>query len=271
MPKTRVLITVKTYPTLSQKYDELVCTAGLREDGSWVRIYPVPFRQLSYAEQYKKYQWIEVDLEKNKSDFRPESFKPRDIENPLTLLDKIPSDRDAWHERRKIVLQKVYDDMEALIAESKDKSVGTSLCVFKPTKIVDFVWEAEERDWPQDKLEKMKQLKLFEAEREGQFQVVKKLPYKFSYIFKDRTGKSRKMMIEDWETGQLYWNCLQRHQHDEKKACQDVKKKYFDDFALTKDLYFFLGTTLQFHLVAPNPFIIIGTFHPKPIGQMPLF
>lgn len=100
---------------------------------------------------------------------------------------------------------------------------------------------------------------------------MKKLPYKFSYIFEDRTGKSRKMMIEDWETGQLYWNCLQRHQHDEKKACQDVKKKYFDDFALTKDLYFFLGTTLQFHLVASNPFIIIGTFHPKLIGQIPLF
>ena len=28
MPTTRVLIAVKTYPTLSEKYDELVCTAG---------------------------------------------------------------------------------------------------------------------------------------------------------------------------------------------------------------------------------------------------
>lgn len=46
MPLERVLITVKTYPTLSKKYGETVCTAGLREDGSWVRIYPVPFRQL---------------------------------------------------------------------------------------------------------------------------------------------------------------------------------------------------------------------------------
>lgn len=27
MPTTRVLIAVKTYPTLSEKYDELVCTA----------------------------------------------------------------------------------------------------------------------------------------------------------------------------------------------------------------------------------------------------
>jgi hypothetical protein len=36
--RTKVLITVKTYPTISVKYDELVCTAGFREDGSWVRI-----------------------------------------------------------------------------------------------------------------------------------------------------------------------------------------------------------------------------------------
>ena len=43
--KERVLVTVKTYPTLSTKYGEtVVCTAGVREDGTWVRIYPVPSR-----------------------------------------------------------------------------------------------------------------------------------------------------------------------------------------------------------------------------------
>jgi len=46
MAKTKVLIAVKTYPTLSEKYDELVCTAGFKEDGTWIRIYPVPFRKL---------------------------------------------------------------------------------------------------------------------------------------------------------------------------------------------------------------------------------
>lgn len=72
-----------------------------------------------------------------------------------------------------------------------------------------------------------------------------------------------RMMIEDWEAGQLYTNCLSRHEGNEAKAVADVRKKYFDDFAKTKDLHFFLGTTQQYHNVAPNPFIIIGTFHPK--------
>ena len=32
MPLTKVLITVKTYPSLSAKYGELVCTAGFLEE-----------------------------------------------------------------------------------------------------------------------------------------------------------------------------------------------------------------------------------------------
>lgn len=79
MKKERVLITVKTYPTLSRKYGETVCTAGVREEGSWVRIYPVPFRRLDEAEQYKKFDWIECRLIRNSSDPRPETFRlPRD-------------------------------------------------------------------------------------------------------------------------------------------------------------------------------------------------
>lgn len=88
--------------------------------------------------------------------------------------------------------------------------------------------------------------------------VVRKLPYKFSYVFEDVTGKRRTMMIEDWEVGALFW----RYAADEKIACEKIRQRYFDDFAKTKDLYFFLGTTKQYHFVGPNPFVIIGAFYP---------
>lgn len=88
-----------------------------------------------------------------------------------------------------------------------------------------------------------------------------KVPYKFSYRFKDAEGKSSKLMIEDWEIGQLYLNCAKKH--GEEKAIKMVRQKYFDDFAKTKDLHLFLGTTHEWHVKkAPNPFVIIGTFHP---------
>lgn len=70
MAVKKVLITVTTYPLPSRSYDELVCTAGVLEDGSWIRIYPVP---LSFLTDQKisgglrsgvKYTWVELELKK---------------------------------------------------------------------------------------------------------------------------------------------------------------------------------------------------------------
>jgi hypothetical protein len=270
MALTKVLIAVKTYPTLSAKYDELVCTAGFREDGTWIRIYPIPFRKKSYNEQYTKYDWIELDLVKNDSDFRPESYRPFAHESEIKRVGHIDT-ANNWNERKKFCMGKIYYSLSELIAEAKDKNTYTSLAVFKPSEILDFTAEPIDREWDKDKLAKLSQLNLFETDSKGKFEVVQKLPYKFSYVFKDNEGKKSQMMIEDWETGQLYWNCLARHEGDEVKAIADVRNKYFDDFAGTKDLFFYLGTTREFHNIAPNPFIIIGTFHPKKEIQTRLF
>ena len=49
MALERILITVKTYPTLSAKYGELVCTAGLRlvPSSSFQKIYHHGTRTIS--------------------------------------------------------------------------------------------------------------------------------------------------------------------------------------------------------------------------------
>ncbi len=271
MALTKVLIAVKTYPTISAKYDELVCTAGFREDGSWIRIYPVPFRKKAYTEQYKKYDWIELDLVKNDGDFRPESHRPYSHDSEIKIVGHIDT-AGNWAERKQLVLGKIYYSLAELIAEAKDKNICTSLAVFKPTRILDFKAELVNREWSKDKLAKLQQLNLFDtATAEGKFEVVRKLPYKFTYILTDNQGKESRMMIEDWEIGQLYWNCLARHEGNEAKAVADVKNKYFEDFSKTKDLYLFLGTTQVHHYVSHNPFIIIGTFHPKKETQTSLF
>ncbi len=75
MKKEIILITVKTYPTLSSTYDETVCTAGLRKDGSWIRVYPISFRKLDEFEKYKKFDWVEIGVERNYKDPRHESHK----------------------------------------------------------------------------------------------------------------------------------------------------------------------------------------------------
>src|SRR5690606_21819192 len=116
MDKQCVLITVKTYPTLSRKYGETVCTAGVREDGSWVRIYPVPFRRLDEQQQYSKFDWLECRLSRHSSDPRPETFRPVE-QNELRPVGHIDA-ANNWRERRRVLLKtaRVYDRLDVLIS-----------------------------------------------------------------------------------------------------------------------------------------------------------
>ena len=273
MEKQRILVTVKTYPTLSRTYGETVCTAGIREDGTWVRIYPVPFRRLNESEQYRKYDWIECRLVRRTADPRPESFSPAD-QNELTPVGHIDTS-DKWRERRRLLLQttRVYDRLDRLIEGAKSNTL--SLAVFKPTKVTDFIWEEEDRDWNQERLRQMRalhsQLALFEDNSWRQtFQLIPKLPYSFSYRFEDSIGKRSELQVLDWEAGALYWNCLKSTEGDEDAALAKVRNKYFDTF-LETDLHFFLGTTQQFHQFAPNPWIIVGVFPVPDDPQQRLF
>ena len=219
--KQRILVTVKTYPTLSKKYGETVCTAGVREDGSWVRIYPVPFRRLGQEEQYRKFDWIECPIARRTADPRPESFNPTDTAGLIPVGHMGTSDK--WRERRRLLLQTstVYDRLDELIAGAKNNTV--SLAIFKPTKVNDFVWENDEREWSQKRLDQMRavhgQLALFEDNSwRKTFQVIPKLPYTFSYEFEDVTGRQSEMQVLDWEIGALYWNCLSSANGDERIA-----------------------------------------------------
>ena len=94
--KLKVLITVKTYPIPSGKYDELVCTAGVTESGDFVRLYPINFRDLPFNQQYKKYQWIEVMAEKHRGrDVRRESYRP-DSDTIQIIGELIKSNPGNW-------------------------------------------------------------------------------------------------------------------------------------------------------------------------------
>jgi hypothetical protein len=264
--RKRVLITVKAYPLPSRTYDELVCTAGITEEGKWIRIYPVPFRFLRNEGQYRKYQWIEVDLKKREKDFRPESYSPKDTGlNDLEIIESLDT-KDYWAERKSIVLEdgpKIYTSKKQLLEDS-EKPENISLATFKPAEFTEFSWEEDEREWSGNFKNNIRQSDLFDEHGgRGNNDTVNKLPYKFFYEFLDEDGISSKLMIEDWEIGALYWNCLRDADGNEQIALQKVREQYWDNFTQNKDLHLFLGTTLQWHRRrSPNPFVIIGVFYP---------
>jgi hypothetical protein len=275
MARHKVLITVTTYPQPSRSHDELVCTAGILENGEWIRIYPVP---LSFLVDLKgngqvnnvKYTWFELELRKRTDDFRPESHSPINYDfRDLKIIEQIDT-KSNWLRRKEFVLKNVYTSMTKLIADSKAPT-NISLATFKPASIVRLGWQAASREWKNEWKDLRKQGDLFAADKDPE-KLIPKLPYKFMYVFTDDSGKERKLMVEDWEIGALYWNCLRKAEGNEQIALQKVKEQYEDNFKNNKDIYFFMGTTRQWHMRrARNPFVIIGVFYPKKETQGKLF
>lgn len=275
MPRYKVLLTVTTYPLPSRSYDELVCTAGLLESGEWVRIYPVPLSFLlgqrqSGKMQSFKYTWMELDLNQRTDDFRPESFSPKNYDfRDLKLYDKIDT-KDNWALRKEICLKNVFTNLDELIELSKAPT-NKSLATFKPTMIERLEIVEDDPEWKDEWKELRKQGDLFSQEKTPEI-LIPKLPYKFYYRFKDESGKSSRLMIEDWEIGALYWNCLKAAEGNKAEALERVRQRYEEEFIKKKDIYFFLGTTRQWHMRrSKNPFVIIGVFYPKKEFQMSLF
>lgn len=198
-------------------------------------------------------------------DFRPESHSPEDYGfKDLKILHHVGTE-NFWAERRMYCLKKVYTNMTTLIEDSKEPG-NVSLASFKPLKITDFIIEKSEREWKPEwkSLMQQHQINFDEPGTPVHKELLAKLPYTFSYKFEEESGTSRTLMIEDWEIAQLYWNCLRDSKGDEARACQLVRKKYFDTFAKEHELFFFLGTTKEWHMRrARNPFVIIGVFYPK--------
>lgn len=272
--KAQVLITVKTYPHPSSKYYELVCTAGLLDGKFWIRIYPIPFTFFKEENKYPKYSWIELNLERYQSDFRPESYNPqRGLDENIIVAEKIGTN-DNWATRKSFVLQEVFTSMQDLIGLAKSES-KKSLATLKPVEIVDFIFKKSERQWKEKWLAQAKQGNIFETDKSGKIKerpLIQKLPYEYYYKFlAEGDINPRKMKIEDWEIGALFWNCLRKTNGDEIAANTLVFQKYFTEFVEKKDIYFFLGTTKLFHNRSPNPFFIIGVFYPPKTLQSSLF
>lgn len=265
MERRKVLIATKTYPSISMKYRETVCTAGILLDKDenpvqWIRIYPIRFRNLDFDQRYPRWSIISAEIEKNPKDYREESFRIND--ESIRIIRKIDT-KHNWEERKKFVLPLQFVSIQEI------KSQGKSLGIIKPKSIQKYYYKLDERDWNPKQQAVQDQLDLFEPSVE-----LEKIPYKFYYNFLSQNNTSHKLSIIDWEIQELYRKCRRYskklHEEDkEKEALERVRQKLEDDFLNNKDLYFILGNQQRF----PNGFMIIGLFYPPKVKfeQLSLF
>ena len=265
IPNAKVLITVRTYPLPNTSHGEIVCTAGLLEDGKWIRIYPIRYRTQQNI-SLKKYSWININLTKIITDKRPETYRPKiDIEQNFKILEWIDTSNN-WSKRKFFVLKELFYSFDQLIGLARGKQLK-SLATIKPKEIIDFEIEKTDREWKQSWQSLWGQLDCFDNVKAES--LIRKIPFKFYYKFITEDRKIRRLEIEDWEIGELYWKCFEKTNNEE-DALKLIKQKYYNEFVENKDLYFFVGTNYTWHMKnAHNPFMIIGLFYPPKTKENP--
>ena len=254
--KTKVLITVMTYPHPSRGHQELVCTAGITENQEWVRLYPIDYRYRPRQQQFRKYQWIEIDLLPYGAgnDRRKESRKP-DLAT-MRALGASLSTKNGWRERRAIIdamPTHTVKQLQAFYAIDR-----TSLGIVRPTRVLDLVIEPAEPDWKPEWQASLRQLRLFGPPPKP----LQKVPFKFSYVFECQDNdKPHRAMIEDWELGVLWLHEVERL-GDEQRAAESVRHKFLNELCSPeKDTRFFMGTVFPY-----NTWVVLGVFWP-PLEQ----
>jgi hypothetical protein len=266
--RERILILAKTYPSPSAKHIETSCVAGICQDGSMRRLYPVPFRMIEQDQQFKKWQWIEVGIEKAPADRRPESHK-LDI-GTLETKEEVTTRRE-WAERRewmdKMPSFSSYDEME--LARKND---GVSIALLRPKKVLGLeIRDARNKEWTDEEKEKLTRAQMqgdlfSESQAKQQVKELRKVPFDFYYSYLCDTPegeKEYKHKIVDWEAGALYWNTYREYGPAGWK--EKFRAKLETDL-MNKDLMFFMGNQHRFQ----DQWLIISLFYPpkhKPVDE----
>jgi hypothetical protein len=251
----RVLVTVKAYPAISRRHGEVVCVAGVRTDTprpEWVRLFPVPFRDLAFQDRFKKYQEIEVSAtRRGGSDTRPESWQP----DPDTIhAGSVLDPKHNWAKRKAHVLPLVISSMcEIQRRQAEDR---TSLGVFKPAAVDDFDMERDDSEWDAEQQAVVAQPSLLFPTKAG----LEKIPYRFRYRYRcdEQNCGGHFQSIIDWELAESYRSWLPRYGPD--LVREKLREKWLETmWHPDRDSYLFVGNQHQW----PESFLVLGVFWPK--------
>jgi len=251
--RIEMVVTVKAYPSISKKYGETVCVAGVRTDLSvpeWVRLFPVAFRDMHFADRFKKYQRLTLDVT-DASDPRPESVKP--------ILDSIvPGDvikpRAKWRDRSAIIEPLMLDSMCQL--RELQRVDGRSLGVFRPAEVLDFAWEQVANDWDDHQQAIADQPSLFLPDKTS----LEKIPYRFRYHYRcaDPSCGGHKQTIIDWELAESYRSWRTEYAN-EQMLLEKIRERWLHTMCgPEKDTAFIVRNQYRNH----DGFLVLGVFWP---------
>ena len=240
----------KAYPEYSKKHGSVACTAGITDNGEWIRLYPIDIRHFIGQYKISKYDLIEVECKPDSDKLgRKESHKIRP--DSIRIVDKsLTKPKIDWQKRNNIILPMIDNSIEVL--QDKYETDKTSLGIIKPFKLLDF--------------QKTENLEVYEntswsfaINLDGEvIPKVTKIPHVFKYHFKCNGCKelTHNMQCEDWELFESYRSWGGRYKNTN-ILWEKLKGKYFYWMIKNRELYFVMGMYSQY----PTWFII-GLYYP---------
>lgn len=240
----RICILVKAYPQPSKKYQETVCCAGITEDGELIRLYPIAFRTLLPEQRFSRFDWIEGEVWRSESDFRPESYKVEP--SSIRIVEAAAGNPSS---RVKLWLPYVESSMAALRASNQDPKKKKSLGIIKPIpESVRFkVRELSSTD--KETQEETRSLYLQNLLFQEDFQKLPDPTHAFEYHFRSGANQS-KMTIHDWEVQAAFFQYKKLYGGE---AIERLRHMY-EEVIPQQNLHLIMGTQLS----RPQQFMIIG-------------
>lgn len=205
-----LLVNCKTYPAVSTRYIETVCTGGIERDGRFIRLYPVPFRFLDDEQQYGRWDVIRVRVYRDTRDPRPESHH-FEAGTDIQVIDKVGSDRQRWDWMRRGVFESI-EDMER-------RNLTNGLVEIEPYELY---WEPEAKEWTPGQLNVFDQGNLFH-EAKNLKALAERIPWQFKLRFREKnTGREFDQKVLAWS----YYQGFRRHLmtlKDENRALEALR------------------------------------------------
>lgn len=268
----RILPVVKAYPVVDHvSFSEAVCVAGitLEQPHSWVRLFPLDFRGLERAQQFKKYEVTELEARRSAKDPRPESYTP--MLTSIVPIEHISTDNGTW--RRRLSFVDAVADESMCEIQRKQRTSRQSLGVFRPAEVRDLKVARASPEFEASQRAVIEQGSLL-GDRTGDKRrsPLEPLPVKskFEYRCSDAACRGHEQSFVDWELGAFYRR-LRDEDGLEDGTCRERIRERFLGYCDGKHDVRFITGSMASH---PRSFLVLGLVYPKrkpPIQETTLF
>jgi hypothetical protein len=232
---SEAIILVKAVPQFGSKHGETVCCAGITPEGEWVRLYPISFRTLDEAKQFRRWDRVRFRWRKPPEDHRPES---RRVDHQSVEI--VGNLKPAEHVRFLAPFE--------VSSVNAERAKGRTLALLRPHKLKFYIEERELAEIEEERERNQQfaaQADLFNAKKIVPYEPC---PYRFKYSYETDDGM-RDGTCQDWETDATFYNLQKRY--GVKGALGHMEKVFGRDYP-KKGMVFAMGT----HSLYPDVWLI---------------